>query len=55
MRKEKYALLYTDFISKMHIIQKDADNHLIDRIMELPGYRFFCHSQIQAELSRWDI
>lgn len=54
MQKEKYALLDTDFISKMHIIQKDAENHLIDRIMELPGYQFFCHSQIRIELSRHD-
>lgn len=55
MRKDKYALLDTDFVSKMHIIKKDADNHLIDRIMELPGYQFFCHSQIREELSRHDV
>lgn len=55
MQKDKYALLDTDFISKMHIIQKDADNHLIDRIMELPGYQFFCHSQICTELSRHNV
>ena len=55
MQKDKYALLDTDFISKMYIIQKDADNHLIDRIMELPGYQFFCHSQIRIELSRHNI
>lgn len=55
MQKDKYALLDTDFISKTHIIQKDADNHLIDRIMELPGYQFFCHSQIRTELSRHNI
>lgn len=55
MQKDKYALLDTDFISKMHIIQKDAENHLIDRIMELPRYHFFCHSQIRVELSRHNI
>lgn len=55
MQKDKYALLDTDFISKTHIIQKDADNHLIDRIMELPGYQFFCHSQIRTELSRHNV
>ena len=55
MRKDKYALLDTDFISKTHIIQKDADNHLIDRIMELPGYQFFCHSQIRTELSKHNV
>ncbi|MGN0512853.1 MAG: hypothetical protein ACI4GD_01145 [Lachnospiraceae bacterium] len=55
MQKDKYALLDTDFISKMHIIQKDADNHLIDRITEMPGYQFFCHSQIRTELSRHNV
>lgn len=55
MQKDKYALLDTDFISKMHIIQKDAGNHLIDRIMELPGYQFFCHSQIRTELLRHNV
>lgn len=55
MRKDKYALLDTDFISKTHIIQKDAENHLIDRIMELPGYQFFCHNQIRIELSRHNV
>lgn len=52
MSKEKYALLDTDFISKMYTIQKDADNRLIDRIMELPQYRFYCHNYIRKELSR---
>ena len=46
MKKDKYALLDTDFISKMYSIQKDKENHLIDRIMELPRYQFYCHSQI---------
>lgn len=55
MPKEKYALLDTDFISKMHAIQKDEENHLIDRIMELPRYQFYCHSQIRAELARHNI
>lgn len=55
MLKDKYALLDTDFISKMHIIQKDAENRLIDRIMELPGYRFFCHNQIRVELLRHNV
>lgn len=55
MQKEKYALLDTDFISKTHIIQKDVKNHLIDRIMELPRYQFYCHSQIQTELNRHNV
>lgn len=55
MKKDKYALLDTDFISKMYSIQKDTENHLIDRIMELPRYQFYCHSQIRIELSRHNL
>lgn len=55
MTKEKYALLDTDFISKTHLIRKDDHNKLIDRIMEMQGYRFYCHEQIQAELKRHNI
>lgn len=55
MAKEKYALLDTDFISKMHLIRKDDANHLIDRIMEMPNYKFYCHEQIKAELKRHNI
>lgn len=55
MQKDKYALLDTDFISKTYIIQKDAENHLIDRIMELPRYQFSCHGQIRTELSRHNV
>ena len=33
MANEKYALLDTDFISKMHLIRKDDQNKLIDKIM----------------------
>lgn len=55
MAKEKYALLDTDFISKMHMIRKDDTNHLIDRIMEMPHYRFYCHTEIRAELKRHNI
>ncbi len=55
MQKDKYALLDTDFISKMYIIRKDAENHLIDRIMELPRYRFYCHSHIQTELAQSNV
>ena len=33
MANEKYALLDTDFISKMHLIRKDDHNKLIDKIM----------------------
>ncbi len=55
MTKEKYALLDTDFISKTHLIRKDDKNTMIDRIMEMQGYRFYCHEQIKAELARHNI
>ena len=45
MANEKYALLDTDFISKMHLIRKDDHNKLIDKIMAMPGYCFYCHKQ----------
>lgn len=41
---KRYALLDTDFISKTYFVQDDGGNHLIDRIMELPEYEFFCHA-----------
>lgn len=53
--KEKYALLDTDFISKTHMIRKDDQNKLIDRITEMPGYHFYCHEQIKTELLRHNI
>jgi len=48
----KYALLDTDFISKTHTVRIDDDNHLIDRILEIPGYSFICHEQTIVELGR---
>lgn len=42
---KRYALLDTDFISKTHSVQDGGGNHLIDRVMELPEYEFFCHAQ----------
>lgn len=48
----KYALLDTDFISKTHTVKADDDNHLIDRVLEMPGYSFVCHEQTEAELNR---
>ena len=55
MAKEKYALLDTDFISKTHLIRKDDQNRMIDRIIEMQGYRFYCHEQIKTELARHNI
>lgn len=51
----KYALLDTDFISKMHLIRKDDQNKLIDKIMTMPGYSFYCREQICVELMRHNI
>lgn len=50
----KCALLDTDFISKAYCIMDNDGNRLIDRILELPGYEFFCHSQIVLELEKHD-
>ena len=55
MADVKYALLDTDFISKMHLIRKDDQNKLIDKIMAMPGYMFYCHKQIYEELKRHNI
>lgn len=55
MTNKKYALLDTDFISKMHLIRKDAQNKLIDKIMAMPNYIFYCHQQISVELLRHNI
>ena len=55
MAKEKYALFDTDFISKTHLIRQDEQNKMIDRVMEMQGYRFFCHEQIRTELKRHNI
>ena len=55
MAKIKHALLDTDFISKMHLIRKDDQNPLIDKIMSMPNYLFYCHKQIYEELTRHNI
>ena len=48
----KYAILDTDFVSKTHTVRIDDANHLIDRVIEMPGYSFICHEQTVAELGR---
>lgn len=55
MADVKYALLDTDFISNMHLIRKDEQNKLIDKIMSMPNYTFYCHKQISVELLRHNI
>lgn len=54
MANEKYALLDTDFISKMYLIRKDDTNRLIDKIMAMPDYIFYCHKQISIEVLQYN-
>lgn len=51
MDRKRIALLDTDFISKTHISQSTTD-HLIDKVLMLPGYDFYCHRQIVTELGK---
>ena len=48
----KIALLDTDFISKTYSVQDNCGNHLIDCILKMPKYKFFCHAQIVIELNQ---
>ena len=48
----KYALLDTDFISKTHTVRLDDNRHLIDLVLTMPDYSFYCHEQTVKELSR---
>lgn len=48
----KQALLDTDFILKTFLIKADNNSRLIDLVVNLPGYKFVCHSQIDTEVSR---
>lgn len=54
MTEEKayYAILDTDFVSKINDIRVDPDRVLADRVLEFPGYRFYCHEMMVEELSR---
>lgn len=54
MTNKKNALLDTDFISKMYSICQDEQNRLIDKIMAMPNYEFYCHKQIEKELLNHD-
>ena len=55
MAKVKHALLDTDFISKMYLIRNDNQNRLIDKIISMPNYIFYCHKQILMELNRHNV
>ena len=50
----KLAILDTDFIIKGCIAKSDNANRLMDRILELPDYKFYCHEQTLVELSDHD-
>ncbi len=51
MTKDKIALLDTDFISKSCKSCSESV-HLLDLLLKLPDYTFYCHEQIIAELSK---
>lgn len=51
MKKVKYGILDTDFISKAAVIK--ANKHsLADEILSFPNYRFFCHQYMKQEISK---
>lgn len=52
MSTNKIALLDTDFTNKMYISKQDDEHRMIDQIVQIPGYRFACHAQIEVELHR---
>ena len=51
MEKEKLALLDTDFVSKAYRSCAESER-LIEKVIELPEYKFYCHEQIPTELGR---
>lgn len=51
MEKEKIALLDTDFVSKAYRSCADSER-LIEKVIDLPEYKFYCHQQIPTELER---
>lgn len=50
MQRKKYALLDTDFLSKIYASRIDRQNTLLDRLIELPCYEFYCHEKIREEI-----
>ena len=48
----KCAFLDADFVMKAFIIRKDDLDYLIDHILNLDGYEFFCHQQTLKEIKR---
>lgn len=50
--EKRYAILDTDFVSKTNLIQADAQDILADRVMNFPGFEFYCHSMLVEELGR---
>lgn len=48
--KTKYAILDTDFISKLHTTTNSKEYPFIEHLLRLP-YLFCCHEQISKEIS----
>lgn len=48
----RYALLDTDFISKLFITRIDDSNRLIHRLLDIESFTFICHYQTEIELGR---
>ncbi|MDY2628769.1 MAG: hypothetical protein SOW08_10745 [Lachnospiraceae bacterium] len=51
-KEKKYAILDTDFVSKTNIIEAAPGDTLANRVMEFPGYEFYCHDMMLEELGR---
>jgi hypothetical protein len=54
LTSNKIALLDTDFISKSLQIT-DGNESLLDVVLSLPGYHFFCHQCILDELKKYSV
>lgn len=48
----RYALLDTDFISKLYITKNGESDRLIFRILSIADFQFVCHQQTKIELAR---
>lgn len=49
---KRYALLDTDFISKLYITKTGESDRLIFRILSISDFQFVCHQQTKIELAR---
>lgn len=46
----RYAVIDTGFIIKALIICNKSGKSLLELILEIPGYKFFCHEQILDDI-----